>query len=312
MNIGKRQTVNITKNANKTAAFLQKPVVALTIFLFSDIFKKMLDFSCFCDAHLHLVQCGEYRCSVPDINPSEEYYACTCAHDVAEFLLQEQECRRLAGRTNLHPTLSFGLHPQNPLVENADFLERLLKEERIGAVGEAGFDLFTQEFKADIERQKEAWRIQLELAAAYRKPLVVHCRKGIDFVFADIKRLKAVPAVLFHSFFGGIREARALAAKGLHIYFSFGKQILNGNKKTLSCVRELPLNQLLLETDAPFQTLKGEAFTAPEEIMRIYRAAYALRPDGIPEAQFASALKTNFSNLYGIKTGAAHSSPDTA
>ena len=272
----------------------------------------MLDFSCYCDAHFHLVQCNEYRCSVPDLKLPDEYFACACAHYVDEFLLQERACRQLAGRGNLHIARSFGMHPQEPLVENADFLEHLLKEGRIDAIGEAGFDLFTQAFKADLVRQKEAWRIQLELAAAYQKPLVVHCRKGIDYIFADIKRLKAAPAVLFHSFFGSMREAASLLAKDLNAYFSFGKQILNGNKKTISCVCALPLNRLLLETDAPFQTLKGESFTAPDEIMRIYRAAYALRPDGITEAQFSAALKANFLNLYKIKTDTARRPADNS
>lgn len=272
----------------------------LTTVLFSDIFQMMLEFSSLCDAHFHLIQYAEYENAFFDFTETNKYFGCTCSHDIEEFIEQEKQCLLLEPRKNIHLVQSFGMHPQNPLLENADFLEKLLQENRIGAIGEAGFDLFTKEFKNDLERQKKAWYIQLELAKTYSKPLVIHCRKGIDFIFKDIKLLKKLPAVLFHSFFGGITEARSLISKGLNAYFSFGKQILNGNKKTISCVCDLPMKNLLLETDAPFQTLRAESFTALEDIIRVYDAAYSLRQDGIDKADFASILKSNFIELYGV------------
>ena len=60
------------------------------------------------------------------------------------------------------------------------------------------------------------------------------------------------------------------------------------------------MKNLLLETDAPFQTLRAESFTALEDIIRVYDAAYSLRQDGIDKADFASILKTNFIELYGV------------
>ena len=78
--------------------------------------------------------------------------------------------------------------------------------------------------------------------------------------------------VLFHSFMGPPVEALSLLNRGINGYFSFGKQLLNCNKKAIACVRELPSNRILAETDAPFQTLKGEKYTAPSEIVRVYQA----------------------------------------
>lgn len=289
----------------KTPIHLHGKIGALlTTVLFSDIFESMLEFSSFCDAHFHLMQSAEYETPFADFDETADYYACTCAHDRQEFYAQETLLAKLKARKNIHLVPSFGLHPQNPLIENADFLEQLLTEGRIGAIGEAGFDLFTQEFKADFARQKKAWRIQLELAAAYQKPLVIHCRKAIDLVFADIPALKKVPAVLFHSFFGGIIEAHALLRKDLNAYFSFGKQILNGNKKSISCVRELPASHLLLETDAPFQTLKNESFTPLSDIRRVYAAAYDLRAAKGSKEAFAAVMKDNFTALYMMRAEA--------
>ena len=69
---------------------------------------------------------------------------------------------------------------------------------------------------------------------------------------------------------GPAAEAASLLNHNINAYFSFGKQLLNGNKKAIACLRELPSERLLAETDAPFQFLKGEKYTAPEDIKRIY------------------------------------------
>lgn len=105
---------------------------------------------------------------------------------------------------------AFGLHPQEPILENADFLEKLLKEQRIHAIGEAGFDFFTAELKKDSERQEKAWHIQIELAAFYKVPLIIHCRKAMDFIFRDILILKNIPALIFHSFSGALSQEMSI------------------------------------------------------------------------------------------------------
>lgn len=242
----------------------------------------------YCDAHFHLVQCG----AMPDFfTDGDEYYACTCAHDPDELLRQQELIVSCADR-RVHIVPAFGMHPQQPITEYADFLEELLRKKAIGAIGEAGFDLFTPAFRADIARQEAAWQIQVALAAQYGVPLVVHCRKAMERLFRDAKKLKAVPAVIFHSFAGSPQDARSLVRHGIHGFFSFGKPLLNGKKSAIACVRDLPAEWLLLETDAPFQTLKGEARTEAAEIARVCDAAANLR--GCALADLAIAVRRNF------------------
>lgn len=254
----------------------------------------------FYDAHFHLRQCetlNQFK------NGEFAYCGCSCAHETEEFEAQEKSALDIM---SVSPEkkfiLAFGIHPQLPLVQNADFMEKLLEEGRIGAVGEAGFDLFTDEYKSDIKRQEEAWNIQLELSAKYAKPLVVHCRKAMDRMFRDSKSLKKLPAVVFHSFAGSVMEAKSLINRGVNAYFSFGKQLLNGDKSAASCVKELSENRILLETDAPYQTLKGEDYTSYTDIARVYEAALALR--GIIASSdvqnvFTEKIKANFTAVYG-------------
>lgn len=239
------------------------------------------------DAHIHLVPCG----ALPSFAATEPYCACTCAHDPSEFRQQKALIAALSA-AHVHIVGAFGIHPQHPAADDGTFLASLLRGGEIRAVGEAGFDLFTPAFAAQVGAQETAWQVQVALAAEYGVPLIVHCRKGMDRLFRDARRLKAIRAVVFHSFAGSPQDARSLLRRGINGYFSLGKPILNGKKSAIACVRDLGADRLLLETDAPFQTLKGEARTDPADIARVYQAAARLR--GIPVESLAAQVHANF------------------
>ena len=93
-------------------------------------------------------------------------------------------------------------------------------------------------------------------------------------------------------------EALSLKRRGINAYFSFGKQLMNNNKKVIACMSELPLEMLLCETDAPFQFLKNQQRTYVSEIKTIYQAAYALRKDCESFEQFQNQLLKNFLIFY--------------
>ena len=259
----------------------------VSLLLFSDIIQIMLEkFSkklekfytdgnndFFFDAHFHYAVCKENGIGLPEFIDEREWQGISCAHSKVEYEIQ-----------NLAPSCviqSYGMHPQNASNENikesSDFLERLLSKNLISCIGETGFDYFTDEFCQTEKLQEEIWNIQLELALQYKVPLIVHSRKANHKLFEYSKKLKALPEVLFHSFMGPPTEALSLCNRGINAYFSFGKQLLNNNKKAIACVRELPLFRLLPETDAPFQYLKGEKYTAPAEIQKVMNAIKQIR-----------------------------------
>ena len=176
-------------------------------------------------------------------------------------------------------------------------MRNLAKEGKLDAIGEAGFDFFTQEFKNTKELQEEIFLYEVKLCQEFMLPIVIHCRKANDKLFQYSKELKKVPSVLFHSFMGSLVEANSLINRGINCYFSFGKQMINNNKKVIDCVTNLPLKNLLLETDAPFQTLKGEEYTKASEIKRVYKEAYYLRQNNtsctMDEKDFNNAIYEN-------------------
>ena len=229
------------------------------------------------DAHFHyavMVQRNIWNLSVFDkSNSCCKWQGLSCTHSPEEWNIQENAPDCIFK--------SFGIHPQLAGVVDInlykDFLLDLAENRKLDAIGEAGFDFFSNEFKPFKDIQEDIWNFQLELARDFSLPIVVHCRKANEKLFQYGSLLKKVPAVLFHSFMGSVVEAESLIKRGINCFFSFGKQMMNNNKKVIECVRKLPLEYLLFETDGPFQTLKGEENTIPADIIRIYHAGYKIR-----------------------------------
>ena len=245
------------------------------------------------DAHFH----QKFSNFSPDfLNnfPNDEnssYLGCSCAHSIEEWDFQTTENQK----NNNLIICAFGIHPQqvtsDSLSNQIDFLEKLIANKELSAIGEMGFDYFSDDFKQFSSQQEEIWNIQLELAIKNELPIIVHCRKANEKLFEYKKQLKKVYAVLFHSFMGTLIEANSLIKNDINCFFSFGKQIFNNNKKVIQCVKELPLNNLLLETDAPFQFLKNENQTYRDEISKIYKGASDLRNCNLD--YFCELLYTN-------------------
>ena len=229
------------------------------------------------DAHFHYAVCKKMGLELPFFDDGSKWMGISCAHSVEEYQLQSKAPDNVIQ--------SYGMHPQNAANENilqsADFLETLLNKKLLAFIGEAGFDYFTDEFKAASQKQEEIWNIQLDLALQYKMPLVIHCRKANHKLFEYSKKLKELPEVLFHSFMGPPVEAQSLLNRGINGYFSFGKQLLNGNKKAIACVKELPAERVLSETDAPFQYLKGEKYTKLSDIKIITEEICRLKQLGV-------------------------------
>ena len=272
--------------------------------------------------------------SLSGLTRQSVWYACTCSHSQEEWeivdrfrnkfgmtstpfgmtstpfgmtstpfgMTESSDARHAELVSASHDRLyvSYGLHPQSAghidVKANVAFLEQLLQQNKLNAIGEAGFDYFNEEFRAQATIQEEMFNLQLDLALQYNLPLIVHCRKANEKLFEYSKQLKKLPSVLFHSFMGMPNEARSLLDRGINAYFSFGKQVMNNNKKVIACVRELPEQVLLTETDAPWQFLKGETHTAPDDIKKIFEAFCQIRQTA-PE-QLAQTLKNNFYNLF--------------
>ena len=149
---------------------------------------------------------------------------------------------------------SVGTHPHNADEEldvTADQLVRLSAHPKVVAIGEAGLDYFYD--NAPREAQMQGLRVHIEAARRTGLPLVIHSRdadEDMATVLEEETGKGAFPAVL-HCFSSG----RDLALTGikLGLYVSFSGILTFKNSETLRQIAaELPLDRLLVETDAPY------------------------------------------------------------
>jgi TatD DNase family protein len=151
-----------------------------------------------------------------------------------------------------HPGLSAtaGLHPHEAArwsEATAAWLAGALGDERVVAAGEMGLDYHYDH--SPRPRQREVFAAQLALAQGAGKPAVIHAREADDDVAAVLAAFPDVRCVL-HSFSSG----PVLLEAGLRLghYFSFSGMITFRNWGLDDALRRVPLDRLLVETDAPY------------------------------------------------------------
>ena len=153
---------------------------------------------------------------------------------------------------------SVGVHPHDAQDFNSSTIKELeslvMQNKKIVAIGETGFDYFRN--LSPKEAQKKAFISQIELALQYRLPLVVHDRDahqdtlGILKHFSDNGNNKDLRAVI-HCFSGDRRFALECLEMGFFISFT-GVITFPNARELVNTVREVPLDRIFVETDAPF------------------------------------------------------------
>ena len=247
----------------------------------------------FVDVHNHVLDYLEElgQEGIGGVYPSDFSVSfCASSNERLRFLKQKEICDALP--TNIKPYYSFGIHPQAPTNYELQFLEELLKKKEIVAIGECGFDLFNENYKATFEVQKEVWNAQLELSIKYQKPLIVHCRKALHLIFSYASILKKIRAVVFHGWGGSVQEASSLLKKGVNAYFCIDKALLRGQKSQIEMASSFDISRILTETDAPYMRLKEEPFSSLTDIVQVVNEITKLRK--ITEEELNDILLTNF------------------
>lgn len=144
----------------------------------------------------------------------------------------------------LHPT-----HVKDNFKEELAFVEKELSENKFYAVGETGIDLYWD--KSTLEIQQEAFRHQIRLAKQYRLPIVIHCRDAFDEVFEVLESEKGEDLYgIFHCFTGTLEQAKK--ALSYNMKLGIGGVVTFKNGKIDTFLKEIPLEEIVLETDAPY------------------------------------------------------------
>ncbi|MDR2510679.1 MAG: TatD family hydrolase [Spirochaetaceae bacterium] len=175
-------------------------------------------------------------------------------------------------------------------------LEDFARQGRLRGVGELGFDLYNAEYRATEKEQTSLFKAQLEIARAYALPLVLHLRRAAHKVFEYKKELRRLPAVVFHSFCFPPDFMEAVLRHRINGYFSFGSR-LYGHKNARLSAAAADGGRLLFETDAPYQSVNGKAFSVYGDIFGVINEAAELRRRGAAEIEAAS--DSNWTAVFG-------------
>lgn len=155
-------------------------------------------------------------------------------------------------RSGLYPTV--GVHPHHAhSVDAAGFeaIAELASRPEVVAVGESGLDFFYDSSPRDAQAQ--AFERHIDLALAVCKPLICHIRDAHDEARRLLRRAADQVPVVIHCFTGTPEDARQYIELGFVVSFS-GIVTFKGQsaEPIRAAVREVPLEQMLIETDAPY------------------------------------------------------------
>ena len=156
----------------------------------------------------------------------------------------EKNCIPMMG---LHPTyVKTQWQKELALIESQLFGD----PSRYCAVGEIGLDLYWDD--TYLEAQKEVFRIQVQWAKKLQLPIAIHVRKAFEELFAILDE-EWTPELsgVFHCFTGSKEQVKRIL-KYENFYFGIGGVITYKNAGLAEVVGDIPLDRLLLETDAPY------------------------------------------------------------
>lgn len=150
---------------------------------------------------------------------------------------------------------SIGLHPHEAhhYVNDGEALlkfKALATQPKVVAIGECGLDYYYNHSPA--EAQRTLLRFQLDLAQEYDLPLIFHVRDAFDDFWPLFDEYSGLRGVV-HSFSATTKELKAIVQRGLYVGLN-GIMTFTKQAQQLEAARQVPLDRLLLETDAPFLT----------------------------------------------------------
>ena len=151
-----------------------------------------------------------------------------------------------------------GIHPHDAKTMNTEsikILAALLKEKKVVAVGECGLD-FDRDFSPRLV-QESCFHAQLSLAEEVQKPLFLHERAAFDRFIAILKEHSSLPEGVVHCFTGQLKEAKTYLEMGYYIGFTGAITDMRRFAALEEVVRYVPLDRMLIETDAPFMMPKN-------------------------------------------------------
>ena len=197
---------------------------------------------------------------------------------------------------------SVGIHPHEAkevTQHHADELARLAQHPKVIAWGEIGLDYFYDHSPRDV--QATVFRSQMELAHAARLPIIIHCRDAWDDCLDLIEQHWKPTGLggILHCFTGTLDHAQRGLDMGFLISFA-GNSTYPKTQNLRDVAKELPLDRILIETDAPYlapRPYRGKR-NEPAYVVEVAKTLAAVR--NLHTEEIAAATAANFRRLFRI------------
>lgn len=178
--------------------------------------------------------------------------------NIKKFLLPNIDLSTIEGLMSLcekHPKTCYAMIGLHPCSVDKNYKQMLIKLKKIMnsrsfiAIGEVGIDLHWD--KTFIKEQRDAFRTQIHWSKEQKIPIVIHCRNSFKEIYTILKE-EADDSLngVFHCFGGNLEEAKKII--DLNFFIGIGGVLTFKNSGLDSVVQNIPLEKIILETDAPY------------------------------------------------------------
>lgn len=192
-----------------------------------------------------------------------------------------------------------GIHPheaEEAGENDLDEIRRLLKHKKAVAIGEIGLD-YHYDF-SPRELQKEYFEKQIVLAKELDMPIIVHDREAHEDTLELLRKYK--PKGVLHCFSGSVESAKEIISLGMYIGLG-GAVTFKNARKPLEVAEFVPLDRLLLETDAPYMTPVPFRGKRNDSSLIPYTAIKIAEVKGLDPQTVVNAANENGKRLFGIE-----------
>jgi len=255
----------------------------------------------FVDSHCHLAF-PELKAKLPEIRAAMAEASVDRALCICTTLEEFDEVHGLAVEHDNFWS-SVGVHPDNEDVREPDVatLVELAARPRVVAIGETGLDYYRLNGRsvADMEWQRERFRVHIRASKQTKLPLVIHTRSSSDDTVRLLKEEGAESGV-FHCFTETMDVARAALDLGFMISFS-GILTFKNAADLREVAAFVPLDRCLIETDSPYLApvpYRGKT-NNPSYVPFVAKQIAELK--GVPVEAIAQATSENFERLFPVR-----------
>jgi len=198
----------------------------------------------------------------------------------------------------VYPTLGF--HPSNAAKSDSEVIKQALDEIKSNidvavGLGETGLDFNDLGCEEDKNKQIKLFETFLEMAVEYQMPLVIHARDAEEKALEMVNKHPSIPQIIFHCYGGDLQTAQKIIEEG---YFISLSTIVCFSEHHQQLAANLPLSQLLTETDSPYLSpFKGQR-NEPAFVEETVKTIAQVK--SIPQEEVASVTDNNARKIFGF------------